>query len=100
MCLGKASLGCVVLPMKRLPRLGVTVLFFGNVNQVLVRLWARVVKADPYGLCGGPVVWPTCLTGNCCSWLEWFLHSGGGWRPNGWMARVQRRDERSDQMDP
>jgi hypothetical protein len=31
----------VVAPFVRLPLLGAAVLFFGNVNQVLVRLWTR-----------------------------------------------------------
>jgi hypothetical protein len=43
-----------------------------------------------FGLVKGPVVQPTCLTGNCCS---------QEWRPNGWTARVQRRDERFYRMD-
>jgi hypothetical protein len=32
------------------------VLFFGNVNQVLVRLWARATDRSVFGWGGGPVV--------------------------------------------
>jgi hypothetical protein len=41
-CLRQSVLGCVGTPFER-SRLR-SLLFFGNVNQVLVRLWARVMR--------------------------------------------------------
>jgi hypothetical protein len=35
------------------PALGVAVLFFGSVNQVLVRLWARVTRVSVFGSVSG-----------------------------------------------
>ena len=35
---------CAVAPMIKV--LGAVVLFFGNVNQVLVRLWARAISGQ------------------------------------------------------
>jgi hypothetical protein len=45
--LRQSVLGCVIMPMKRLCKR--SRLFFGNVNQVLVRLWARVMEICPSG---------------------------------------------------
>ena len=49
---GQSVLGCVITPMQRSSlSLRRSCLFFGNVNQVLVRLWARVTQ-DLSVVCG------------------------------------------------
>jgi len=63
-------------------------LFFGRVNQVLVRLWARETARVIWGLVclvdrvlviwGCPVVRARCLTG--------WLHGHAGWLLVGWFG--------------
>ena len=63
-----------------------TVVLCYIVNQVLVRLWARVIDirsvvARPW-VGEDPVVRPNCLTGNCClAPLEWKHWSQEGSAP-------------------
>ncbi len=50
------------------------VLFFVRVNQVLVRLWARVIGADPFGLVLVPLSGcmsdrESCPSGQAPQWL-------------------------------
>jgi len=75
------------------------VLFFGNVNQVLVRLWARVTAAGSSELAWVP------LSGRvsdreCCSSKRMSAKTCfGGKRSNGWMTSGQRRCEQSCRTD-
>jgi hypothetical protein len=93
--------GHVVTPSVRSLRR--SCLFFGNVNQVLVRLWARVTQGVSVVLGSWMDRRSRCSADLSDRELLFVgldvLHPGGGWRPNGWAARVQRRDERSERMD-
>jgi hypothetical protein len=51
--LGKASRMLDHAVWAAAPALGVAVLFFGSVNQVLVRLWARVTRVSVFGSVSG-----------------------------------------------
>ena len=74
---------------------GWVALFFYTVNQVLVRLWARVIDIDPWlqdrGFGEDPVVRLNCLTGNCWLFVLNAPHSGEQAAPQRSAARVQRR---------
>jgi hypothetical protein len=60
------------------------VLFFVRVNQVLVRLWARVIGVGPFGLMVVPLSGCMSDRARCPS----------GWVPQRLAARVQRRVKR------
>ncbi len=53
---GISEIGVVMRWNEAFRRVAARVCSFVMVNQVLVRLWARVIQAGPYGLVKGPVV--------------------------------------------
>jgi hypothetical protein len=59
-------------------------MFFGSVNQVLVRLWTRVMVVGPQGPAGIP---------SFGSMSDRESGLARDTRPSGWAARVQRRDK-------
>jgi hypothetical protein len=95
----KVRCGCIVgtgcpddglLAVMGAIRLDGAVVFFVRVNQVLVRLWARVMAVGRFGLAGVPLF-------GCMSDRESglrLLRGAGILHPSGRAARVQGRGER------
>ena len=77
----------VITPMQRLCKQ--LRLFFGKVNQVLVRLWARVMESSVFGRIRPSRCSADLSDRESCSRLNACIQARQ--RPNGWTARVQRR---------